>query len=307
MQPRVPQAVLDRLHQAEKSADLGSREKSRLLMQAKRDREAGRLSDEGCRRHEQLGRDRRSSAANLQFLRDWAAGRLSASVTRKESATVTAASEDRADAGWLNYHELLAHHGGHVSDGQKRYVDRLWRAAAARGEREHPDGPSLPKRRRFNLAQLESQWTRKEQRHGAHLQLPGEASTDLEGFLEQEDPQLPPDSAAGEGPEGPKGPEGPTKKPVKELTRADLLLEHYKVLPRLAGLLDSVPEHATWRGVVQAQLQPSYEGMLASKSSLELQGVCTSETLASSAAALQRGQATLSSMGKLINQLKHLA
>ena len=56
----------------------------------------------------------------------------------------------------MNLNELVKHQGGHQCAEQKAYVMKLWHNAKGRHEREHPEGKSIPRQRRFWLQTLDT-------------------------------------------------------------------------------------------------------------------------------------------------------
>ena len=288
---------LDLLQRAEKLADLGNA-KNRLLMQAKRDKDAGKLSDEGNRRHEDLGKDRASRLNNLQFLRDWAAGRLNAGPQRSDVAAETQGLRDRDSDHWLNYNELLKATGGHVSEVQKRYADKLWRNAQGKGEKEHPDGSSLPKRRRFNMAQVEERWRQREARNEVRCKREDFTADDAEGFLERFA------STAAEEP-GPAEEQLEPKTKKGDLTRAELLMRFYKLVPLLHAVQDKLPPGA-WGDMARARLQPALDAAKRQKTRLEDAPHMQDDELQVAKAVLKNGQETAMALSKMASQLSLL-
>ncbi len=103
------------------------------------------------------------NGAKLHFFQDWINGLIPAATPQVvEQASLTHRDEAEEVREWLNWPELLHKLGGDLHDHQKRYCTQLWRAAAGRPERAHPDGPSLPRQRPFTVSSLERALRRRE-------------------------------------------------------------------------------------------------------------------------------------------------
>ena len=307
--PRLGPAELEILGRAEKAQDLGTL-RQRILGLAKRDEEGGKLTEEGKKRFEQLRTAK--GPKKLQLLRDYANGLLTASEgpQTREVARHTEQEDQETQRGWLNWHELLVHTGGHLDEGQRTWAGKLWRAAAGRGEREHPDGPGLPKQRKFTLASLDIARTRQEHVKEVSIQQDGPAEPDtLQDLLEE----LLPAAGGGQEAEASARPQqqAPGKKDPSKggndppPTREHLLAALYKGMPKIYQIAQDLPA-GSWGDMAHQKLDPLLHRLKATKDKLEDPASVDQQVVTEGKKLLQEALLTANTLHKLSADLRTL-
>lgn len=296
--PRLDAAARERLKRAEACSDLGS-ERNRFAVQLKRDRDRGMLSEEGAKRFDAALHKR--GAEKLQLFRDWADGLLTQcegpKVTQRVAEVLQDDTEDRR--GWMNWHELLIHTGGHVNDGQKTYATKLWRNAAKGPEREHPDGPALPKQRHFWVATLEIARSRKEERAQVDLADWVADTDELHHLMELLGKRPSVEAVADGAPAAKKAKVGEPAPEQGPPLRESLLRDYYKAIPKVYAVSDRIPSGA-WGDMARAKMDPALQQMLKAKGKLETPGRVEPHELVAMQHTLKQGLGVAMTLHKLI-------
>ncbi len=242
--------------------------------------------------------------AQLEFFRNWSKGILPGwSGQADEQIRVTNKVEDEDLRIWLNFNELLNHQGGHVSQGQKKYCLKLWRAVAGGPERSHPDGSSLPMQRRFHLSSITK--LRKIMKEETGVSISG-AVDPSQGMAQVEAlrsgfkrPANDPGSAPQDAPDAKRA-----QPDVEELPRSKLMEEMYKLIPRIMAAEDRLPATMAGSMAKKELLQPLLARIFKAKADLEKPGVPAPDRLSEANAAVQHA---LSELKGLDGLLKHLS
>ncbi len=273
------------LQEGESWGDIPHRTRCRIQRHFHRAKDSGKLPQEAVDQF--MAIKHRKGAAQLEFFRNWSNGILPGWTGQAtEHIQVSSVLEDEDNRIWLNFNELLHHWGGHVSQGQKKYCMKLWRAVAGGPERSHPDGSSLPAQRRFHLSSIIR--LRKIMKEETGVSVSGGVDSS-QGMAQVEAPRggfkrpaNDPGSAPQDAPDAKK-----QKEPdVEELPRSKIMEEMYKLIPRIMAAEDRLPGTMAGQMAQKELLQPLLARIFKAKAELEKPGAPAPNHLAEANAAV---------------------
>ena len=147
------------------------------------------------------------------------------------------------------------------------------------------------------MAQVEERWRQREARNEVRYKREDFTADDAEDFLERFA------STAAEEPGPAEEQLDKTKK--GDLTRAELLMRFYKLVPLLHAVQDKLP-HGAWGDMARARLQPALDAAKRQKTRLEDAPHMQDDELQVAKAVLKNGQETAMTLSKMASQLSLL-
>ena len=233
----------------------------------------------------------------------------------QEKRALTHRTDELETKAWLNLPELMHDLGGDgKSAKQKAYCNQLWRAAAGRAERAHPDGNDLPKQRLFTLSSRETATRRREDTASAGIRATIEDPAVLQqlmGALKAPGMLVQPPGAA--DPAGERAAKKPRRDDEAEddageddppPARTALLGDLYKLVPRLWATLDKLPAGKTG-DFLREPLDKKLAEAKRAKTHLEDTGFVHRERLAEIAQLVKTATEDIQRVDKAMKQLRH--